>query len=146
MRRTRDLCQAVRYVSMSDGRLAAAISGVFCVQKYCRALRPTTGMPVAARTAEISLSIFAQPPSPLTKTTSVSELVPACAGTSTTGSFVAAESAGARNRAIDRVRMKRACFIDRAVERDVKRLSSLLRHHPAQPSSDEGGQVGEDAG
>src|SRR5260221_14711089 len=87
MRRTRDLCQAVRYVSMSDRRSAAAISGVRFVQKYCRALRPTTGMPVEARTVEMSLSIFAQPPSPLKKTTSVSELVPAGIGTSTMGSF-----------------------------------------------------------
>src|SRR5258707_12407305 len=94
---------------MRNWRSADAVSGVLFVQKYCRAFRPTTGIPVAARTAEISLSIFAQPPSPLTKTTRVSELVPAGTATSTRGSRgggvfdSAARRAGASRRERKRV-------------------------------------------
>src|SRR3954454_14930400 len=78
---------------MIESRSREAVSGVRFVQKYCSALRPTTGMPSAANTFEISRSMAAHPPSPETKTTSVSD-VPRVAGTSTSGSFgVAADAA-----------------------------------------------------
>src|SRR4051794_25824574 len=77
-------------------RSCEALSGVRFVQKYWSAFSPTTGIPSPARTFEISLSIAAQPPSPETKTTSVSD-APRVAGTSTSGSFgVDAESDAAR--------------------------------------------------
>src|SRR3954447_13975860 len=84
---------------MIESRSREAVSGVRFVQKYCSALRPTTGMPSAANTFEISRSMAAHPPSPETKTTSVSD-VPRVAGTSTSGSFGAAADAAlaARNR------------------------------------------------
>src|SRR5258708_8613366 len=114
---------------MRNCRSLAAVSGLFFVQKYCRAFNPATGMPVAASTEEISLSILAQPPSPLTKTTSVSELAPAGTATSTTGSFGCGEAgafgplakrAGASSR--ERIRVKRV--MGRAVQRGVEELSS----------------------
>src|SRR3954453_23911649 len=84
---------------MIESRSRDAVSGVRFVQKYCSALRPTTGMPSAANTFEIWRSMAAHPPSPETKTTSVSD-VPRVAGTSTSGSFGAAADAAlaARNR------------------------------------------------
>src|ERR1051326_3466191 len=81
---------------MMSRRSCAAESGVRFVQKYCSELIPTTGMPFAARFAEICLSIFAQPPSPETKTTSVSD-VPCVAGTSMRGNFAAARKRVRRN-------------------------------------------------
>src|SRR5258706_781406 len=65
-------------------RSREAESGVRFVQKYSSAFRPTTGIPSAVRTLEIPRSIAAHPPSPETKTTSVSD-VPCVAGTSTSG-------------------------------------------------------------
>src|SRR3954465_10878648 len=76
---------------MMVARSREADSGVCFVQKYFSAFRPTTGIPCEARTWEMSRSIAAQPPSPETKTTSVSE-VPRVAGTSTSGR-VAADTA-----------------------------------------------------
>src|SRR5258706_14905678 len=69
---------------MMVARSREAASGVRFVQKYSSAFRPTTGIPSEARTLEIPRSIAAHPPSPETKTTSVSEL-PFVAGTSTSG-------------------------------------------------------------
>src|SRR3954471_16489276 len=85
MTTTRDLFQRVEYVVMIDCRSFEAASGVRFVQKYWSELRPTTGMPLPAITRAIDLSIDAQPPSPETKTTSVSD-VPCVTGTSTRGS------------------------------------------------------------
>src|ERR1700760_2340362 len=83
---------------MIVARSREASSGVRFFQKYCRALSPAVGMPFAASTLEISLSMKAQPPSPETKTTSVSE-VPCVAGTSTSGNEgVAAEATPAKRR------------------------------------------------
>src|SRR5437764_1030866 len=59
---------------MIDSRSREAVSGVRLVQKYCNALRPITGMPSSAKTFEISRSMAAHPPSPETKTISVSEV------------------------------------------------------------------------
>src|SRR5216684_5573216 len=84
---------------MIVARSPDAASGVRFFQKYCRAFRPTTGIPSEARTLEISRSMAAQPPSPETKTTSVSD-VPWADGTSTRGNVGVAANAtlAAKNR------------------------------------------------
>src|SRR5438034_3208586 len=69
---------------MICSRSREAALGVRLVQKYFSASRPTTGMPFAAKTLETPLSMAAQPPSPLTKTTRVSD-VPLVAGTKMSG-------------------------------------------------------------
>src|SRR5207253_3537149 len=78
-----------------------ADSGVRFFQKYCSALRPTTGMPRPASDLEIALSMLAQPPSPETKTTSVSE-APCVAGTSMSGSLVVVVIAKRSEQIMDR--------------------------------------------
>src|SRR5438132_6714238 len=90
------------------------------VQKYCNALRPTTGIPLRASTREIDLSMLAHPPSPETKTTSVSD-VPRVAGTSTSGSFGTAADAAvaARNS------RAKACFIRAGGKNSAGNLSFL---------------------
>src|ERR1700737_2079059 len=97
----RSFFQVVRYFSRIDCRSRAAESGGRFVQKYCNAFRPTTGMPFSARTFDISLSIFAQPPSPDTNTTSVSE-APFVAGTSTRGRLAVATAAARKRESIGR--------------------------------------------
>src|SRR3954466_6469907 len=86
---------------MMMARSREADAGVCFVQKYFSALRPATGIPCEARTAEISRSMAAHPPSPETKTTSVSDS-PRVAGTSTSGS-VAADAALAEMRSRKRI-------------------------------------------
>src|SRR4051812_27433578 len=107
-----------------------AFSGVRFVQKYCSALRPTTGIPFAANTFAISRSIGAHPPSPDTNTTSVSELPPVL-GTSIRGSFgVLADAVAAATRSSS----GRIVFFMRTGGREqhaIARYSSVQELNPA---------------
>src|SRR5438105_7986540 len=93
---TRCFFQLARYVSRIDCKSREAESGMRFVQKYCNALRPTTGIPLRASTREIDLSMLAHPPSPETNTTSVSD-APFVAGTSIKGSFLVAVATARRS-------------------------------------------------
>src|SRR3954470_10763429 len=122
---------------MIESRSRDAVSGVRFVQKYCSAFRPTTGMPSAAITFEISRSIAAHPPSPETKTTSVSD-VPRVAGTSTSGSFGVAADAAVAARSI----VRSALFIWTGGKNSAGNLSflrarSARRHAHSRVESDE---------